>query len=71
MRLLKNCYLGEGWFLHYLHVLCIPFGLCFVLFFSKRNYNGHWEKYTHCPLEVRKQKENDLNVNMKYLEDFY
>ena len=67
MRLLKNCCLGEGLFLHY---LCMPFGLCFV-FFSKRNYNGHWEKYTHCPLEVRKQKENDLNINMKHLEGFY
>lgn len=71
MRLFKNCYLGEGLFLHYLCVLCIPFGLYVFFFFSKKNYNGHWEKYIHCPLEVRKKKENYLNVNMKHLEDFY
>ena len=70
MRLFKIVIWGRDCFYTTCVYFVYPLGYVFF-FFSKKNYNGHWEKYTHCPLEVRKRKENYLNVNMKHLEDFY
>ena len=54
MRLFKNCYLGEGLFLHYLCVLCIPFGL-YVFFFFKEELQ--WPLGKVYPLSIRSKKE--------------